>query len=101
MDARIALRGAPENAAERDEESPNLHIRFVDEEAGNYRALVAMEEGQRVMKIMGRHPAIGATSAQRQSFRTRGDRSTRPSSPRSLLKQADSIMEEVRVGALG
>ena len=33
-------------------------IRFVDEEAGNYRALVAMEEGQRVMKIMGRHPAV-------------------------------------------
>jgi hypothetical protein len=42
----------------RDEEAPNLHIRFVDEEAGNSRAVIVTEKGQRVMKIMGRHPAM-------------------------------------------
>ena len=42
----------------RDEEVPNLHIRFVDEEAGSSRAVVVTEENQRVMKIMGRHPAM-------------------------------------------
>lgn len=42
----------------RDEEAPNLHICFVDEDAGNSRAVVVTEDGQRVMKIMGRHPAM-------------------------------------------
>jgi hypothetical protein len=42
----------------RDEEAPNLHIRFADEEAGSSRAVVVTEEGQRVMKIMGRHAAM-------------------------------------------
>lgn len=42
----------------RDEEAPNLHIRFADEEAGNSRAVVVTENGQRVMKVMGRHPAM-------------------------------------------
>jgi hypothetical protein len=42
----------------RDEEAPNLHIRFADEEAGNNRAMVVTEDGQRVMKVMGRHPAM-------------------------------------------
>ncbi len=42
----------------RDEEAPNLHICFADEEAGSSRAVVVTEDGQRVMKIMGRHPAM-------------------------------------------
>jgi hypothetical protein len=42
----------------RDEETPNLHIRFVDEDQGSSRAVVVVEDGQRVMKIMGRHPAM-------------------------------------------
>lgn len=42
----------------REEEAPNLHIRFVDEEAGSSRAIVSTEHGKRVMKIMGRHPAV-------------------------------------------
>jgi hypothetical protein len=41
-----------------EEEAPNLHIRFADEEAGSSRAVVVTEDGQRVMKIMGRHPAM-------------------------------------------
>lgn len=42
----------------RDEEAPNLRICFADEEAGSSRAIVVTEDGQRVMKIMGRHPAM-------------------------------------------
>lgn len=45
-------------AVTRDEEAPNLHIRFADEEAGNSRAVVVTEDGQRTLKIMGRHPAM-------------------------------------------
>jgi hypothetical protein len=42
----------------RDEETPNLRIEFADEEAGSSRAIVVTEDGQRVMKVMGRHPAM-------------------------------------------
>lgn len=42
----------------RDEEAPNLHIRFADEEAGNSRAVLVQENNDQVLKIMGRHPAI-------------------------------------------
>jgi hypothetical protein len=42
----------------RDEEAPRLEIRVVDEEAGSFRAIVDQTNGTRLMKIMGRHPAI-------------------------------------------
>jgi hypothetical protein len=41
-----------------DEAGPNLEIRIVDEEAGNYRAIVEGDGGKRIIKIMGRHPTM-------------------------------------------
>jgi hypothetical protein len=57
--AELGLTSATCNAVvTRDEETPNLHICFVDEDAGSSRAVIVTENGQRVMKVMGRHPAI-------------------------------------------
>ena len=42
----------------KEEEGPSLSIRIVDEEAGNFRAIVATENNQTVIKVMGRHPIM-------------------------------------------
>jgi hypothetical protein len=42
----------------RDEDAPNLRIHYADEEAGNSRAILTSEGGQRILTIMGRHAAI-------------------------------------------
>ena len=39
-------------------ESPSLSIRMVDQEQGNNRAVVESEDGQTVIKVMGRHPVM-------------------------------------------
>ena len=39
----------------KEEEGPSLSIKMVDEEAGNYRAIVEEEGNQTIIKIMGRH----------------------------------------------
>lgn len=42
----------------KEEEGPTLSIRIVDEEAGNYRAVVEQSGGQNTIKVMGRHPIM-------------------------------------------
>jgi hypothetical protein len=44
--------------ATKDDDGPNLRIEYADEDAGSSRAVVKTNEGRRVMRIMGRHPAI-------------------------------------------
>ncbi|MEX2274888.1 MAG: hypothetical protein WEA10_04910 [Actinomycetota bacterium] len=57
--AELGTTSASSNAVvTRDEEAPNLPIKLVDEDAGNSRAVVGDLEGQRVIKIMGRHPGL-------------------------------------------
>lgn len=57
--AQLGSASASANAVvTRDEQTPNLRIVIVDEDAGSNRALVVVENEQRVMKIMGRHAAI-------------------------------------------
>ena len=45
-------------AVTRDEEGPNVVIKIVDKEAGNFRALVERNGNQQIIEIMGRHPGI-------------------------------------------
>jgi len=40
------------------DENPNLIIKVVDKEAGNYRSILQRDEKQLVIEIMGRHPII-------------------------------------------
>ena len=42
----------------KEEEGPTLSIRIVDEEAGNYRAVVEQSGAQTTIKVMGRHPIM-------------------------------------------
>jgi hypothetical protein len=42
----------------KDEEGPSLKIMIVDEQTGNYRAIVEREGSQTIIKVMGQHPIM-------------------------------------------
>lgn len=42
----------------KEEEGPSLKIDIVDDEAGNYRAIVKQEGSQTIIQVMGRHPIM-------------------------------------------
>jgi hypothetical protein len=61
-------------------------IKIVDEEAGNYRAIVESDGGRKLIKVMGRHPAVK---------RYRG---TPPDFPGDDLTATKSLVAEIVAG---